>query len=455
MFQQITNFIKYHNLFTIILGLVFIATAGAFANEGVRNTVIGEEIVTEIGVDNSQLLSADLDNFDINLKINNILEDEENYYVDYTFNTIAVRDNLWQPVVKAERFTVNKTGLGDRDLGIYLAEEFSEVVRGEIAYLKEAQKSEKERGRTQIVKTIDYTGLIDLTLDLKNKILPGYEPVVKPPVAEIVQEPIIQEPVCQPIDEVCDGVDNDCDGLIDEDLTRQCGTSDVGACQFGIQTCSSGVWGECVDVIEPVAEICDDGIDNDCDGKIDAEDEDCNTGGGSPPANDTTPPVITLLGEDTVNINVGDTYLDAGATASDDIDGDIIAKIVVVNPVDTNQEGTYTITYNVSDTAGNAATEVIRTVNVVAPPDVDGDGVVDSEDACPDVAGDFCRGCPQSECSGCQSLVCPDTGQPICQDNNSLCQAENAAGTCQEGTCTFTCNGGYQKDESGVCQLIE
>jgi len=94
MFQQITNFIKYHNLFTIILGLVFIATAGAFANEGVRNTVIGEEIVTEIGVDNSQLLSADLDNFDINLKINNILEDEENYYVDYTFNTIAVRDNL-------------------------------------------------------------------------------------------------------------------------------------------------------------------------------------------------------------------------------------------------------------------------------------------------------------------------------------------------------------------------
>ena len=76
------------------------------------------------------------------------MEDEENYYVDYAFNTIAVRDNVWQPVIKSEKFTVNKTALGDRDLGIYLAEEFSEVVRGEMAYLKEAQKSDGKMGST-------------------------------------------------------------------------------------------------------------------------------------------------------------------------------------------------------------------------------------------------------------------------------------------------------------------
>jgi len=84
---------------------------------------------------------------------------------------------------------------------------------------------------------------------------------------------------------------------------------------------------------------------------------------------DTTPPVITLLGSPVVDINVGDTYTDAGATANDDVDGDITTNIVTVNPVNTAVAGTYTVTYNVSDTAGNAATEVTRTVNVNAVPD--------------------------------------------------------------------------------------
>jgi len=55
-----------------------------------------------------------------------------------------------------------------------------------------------------------------------------------------------------------------------------------------------------------------------------------------------------------------------GATANDDVDGDITNNIVTVNPVDTSKPGTYTVTYNVSDTSGNAATEVSRTVTVVA-----------------------------------------------------------------------------------------
>jgi len=38
----------------------------------------------------------------------------------------------------------------------------------------------------------------------------------------------------------------------------------------------------------------------------------------------------------------------------------------------------------------------------------------------------------------------------------TLCQAQNAFGTCQaDGTCSFTCNDGYQKDDNGVCQPIE
>ena len=41
---------------------------------------------------------------------------------------------------------------------------------------------------------------------------------------------------------------------------------------------------------------------------------------------------------------------------------------MTVNAVDVNTVGTYTVTYNVSDAAGNAATQVTRTVNIT--PDV-------------------------------------------------------------------------------------
>ncbi len=83
-------------------------------------------------------------------------------------------------------------------------------------------------------------------------------------------------------------------------------------------------------------------------------------------APDTTPPVITLLGNASVTVTVGSSYTDAGATAMDNVDGDLSAGIVVNNPVDTNTVDTYTVTYNVSDAAGNPAAEVDRTVNVIA-----------------------------------------------------------------------------------------
>ena len=81
---------------------------------------------------------------------------------------------------------------------------------------------------------------------------------------------------------------------------------------------------------------------------------------------DTTPPVITLLGAPHVILYQGQTYTDTGATASDNIDGNITGSIVTVNPVDTSTIGTYTVTYNVSDSSSNAAIQVSRTVDVLA-----------------------------------------------------------------------------------------
>ncbi|MDT0608488.1 immunoglobulin-like domain-containing protein, partial [Croceitalea rosinachiae] len=82
---------------------------------------------------------------------------------------------------------------------------------------------------------------------------------------------------------------------------------------------------------------------------------------------DNVPPTITLIGDNPQELNQGDSYIELGAIANDDLDGDISDNIVIdATAVDMNTVASYNVTYNVSDAANNAATEVIRIVNVVA-----------------------------------------------------------------------------------------
>ena len=84
-------------------------------------------------------------------------------------------------------------------------------------------------------------------------------------------------------------------------------------------------------------------------------------------------PVLTLNGESTVNIPRGYEYIDEGATATDDEEGDISNKIIVTGlPVNTNVVGEYEIKYEVSDLFDNKS-EVVRTVNVLPGVATEGD----------------------------------------------------------------------------------
>ena len=82
---------------------------------------------------------------------------------------------------------------------------------------------------------------------------------------------------------------------------------------------------------------------------------------------DNAAPVITLKGEQSVTIDVGENYEDTGATAHDDVDGDITQSIEITGMIITGTPGVYTITFNVKDKSGNAAVPVVRTIQVVKP----------------------------------------------------------------------------------------
>ena len=184
--RKVIEFVKYHNAFTIGLILVFIFGVSVLASDTVRQATIGKAVVEHQGIDNTALLTADLDNFDFNVKITNVTEDAENYYVNYTYRTLDIVDNVWQPVTRNETLTVSKSALGGRDLGLYVAKELGEIVDSQLAYLKEVQQRQQEKGVSLVQETTKYTGLIGLVLNPKTRELPGYTPVVKPPEPEPV-----------------------------------------------------------------------------------------------------------------------------------------------------------------------------------------------------------------------------------------------------------------------------
>jgi hypothetical protein len=83
---------------------------------------------------------------------------------------------------------------------------------------------------------------------------------------------------------------------------------------------------------------------------------------------DTRKPTITLINVNPLYLNQFDTFIDPGATAFDDEDGNITDKIKIISNVDTSKEGQYKVTYRVSDKAGNVSiltrTVIVKTVPV-------------------------------------------------------------------------------------------
>lgn len=84
---------------------------------------------------------------------------------------------------------------------------------------------------------------------------------------------------------------------------------------------------------------------------------------------DDISPEIKLNESRNMVIALNEEYQEKGATAIDEIDGDLTEDIKIIGEVDTSKEGTYYITYKVSDKSGNEATNQ-RIVIVKKPEDI-------------------------------------------------------------------------------------
>lgn len=78
---------------------------------------------------------------------------------------------------------------------------------------------------------------------------------------------------------------------------------------------------------------------------------------------DNVAPTLALNGPSSVTVECHTSFTDQGASVSDNCSD--AGDVVVSGSVDVNTPGTYTLTYNASDAAGNAAAPLTRTVTVV------------------------------------------------------------------------------------------
>ena len=98
-------------------------------------------------------------------------------------------------------------------------------------------------------------------------------------------------------------------------------------------------------------------------------------GSGAASDADTEAPTISINGNNPATINVGDNYVDLGASISDNVDQNLGYSASVDGGtattddqvvIDTSASGTHTIEYSATDAAGNTGTAT-RTVDVVDP----------------------------------------------------------------------------------------
>ena len=67
--------------------------------------------------------------------------------------------------------------------------------------------------------------------------------------------------------------------------------------------------------------------------------------------------MLTLNGDESIYVLLHERYVEEGAKATDNCDGDLTSEITISGEVNTDKEGEYTLTYSVKDKSGNESSK--------------------------------------------------------------------------------------------------
>lgn len=309
-------FIKYNNAVPIVLGILFLGTSGALAASPEVRADVFSSSHQVVKVDNTRIVSADIDAYPLSVQITAVREDTDNYYVDYILTTIDLVDGVWKDTAQTKNLSVSKAALGDKDLGTYVSTQLAEVRDAERQRLRDTQVIEQKRGASAKVVATTYSGLVGKFLSPSEEKFAGYVPVVAPQDEgdDAGSDPNrLATPVTSP--------------TFNGSVTTGVGTQQTGSTP---------------------------------------------PSGGSQSGPDTTPPQINVLGDNPARVAVGQSYTDFGVAVVDDrssvttlekyLDG---ARVSTIS-INTSSAGSHSITYKAFDQAGNSS-QATRSVVVYVP----------------------------------------------------------------------------------------
>ncbi|MEY2665095.1 MAG: hypothetical protein RLZZ480_200 [Candidatus Parcubacteria bacterium] len=175
-----THFFLYNNTVPIIFGILFLGAGATYAaSPEARSTVVRSE-TSLYSIDNSYLIAATVTDESVIITIGSVTENEVKYFVEYQMSTIGVQNGVWQPVTVTKTLEVRKDTIIGRDLGLYVAEELSELHAYEVRRLKETQETERMNGLAPKVVATEYSGLVGRYLSSEQEVFPGYDPLIDP-----------------------------------------------------------------------------------------------------------------------------------------------------------------------------------------------------------------------------------------------------------------------------------
>lgn len=197
MNSQIINLnVSKKQIFFSVLLVCLLATSAWAQTENGKN-IVGFKETTVQGFDNSLLINTDLEKLDMVFRIEKIEEDNDYYYVDFTYFDLVKKESTWEWQAQARKRKISKKI--DQDLGVYLAEEFKQSREDRIVELKEMRNNFSTS--TPRMAVTRYNGLIGKTLDIASNIFPGYEPEKKEVInAEVPVLPQIEASTTNEVD---------------------------------------------------------------------------------------------------------------------------------------------------------------------------------------------------------------------------------------------------------------